>query len=161
MRGWFNKQKKALSPIIATMLLIFLVLILASIVFLWARGFFTEQLEKSGTPVEQQCANVLLKVQLLSKIAISGKIELDLSNSGSVPLYGISIKEIGTNGNEVAKFHAVNIAERNGARSEFTLNSPLDSLEKIIVYPVLLAGVVGGTDNKEFTCLDEATILTL
>lgn len=41
-------NKRGLSPIIATVLLIFLVLILASIVFLWARGFFSEQLEKGG-----------------------------------------------------------------------------------------------------------------
>ena len=44
------KDKRAISPVVATVLLIVLVLILAAIIFLWARGFVGEQVEKFGEP---------------------------------------------------------------------------------------------------------------
>ena len=44
-------KKRGLSPVIASVLLILLVLVLASIIFLWARGFIGEQIEKFGEPI--------------------------------------------------------------------------------------------------------------
>jgi len=41
-----KRGKKAVSPVVATVLLILIVVILAVIVFLWARGFIGESLTK-------------------------------------------------------------------------------------------------------------------
>jgi len=50
--------KKGVSPIIATVLLISIALVLALIIFLWARSFTSEQLQKFDEPVENACENV-------------------------------------------------------------------------------------------------------
>ena len=52
MKKGVCRGKRGLSPVIASVLLIALVLVLASIIFMWARGFISEQIEKFGNPVE-------------------------------------------------------------------------------------------------------------
>ncbi len=80
--------KRGLSPVIATVLLISLALILAAIVFLWARGFIEEKIQKFDEPIERACEDVLFSADIDSS---SKKIKL--TNIGTVPLYGVEIRK--------------------------------------------------------------------
>ena len=79
-------NKRALSPVIATALLIALVLALALIIYLWASSFLPEQLQKSGTPIQDQCPEVNLIIEY--SIAES---RLSILNNGNVPVYGVKV----------------------------------------------------------------------
>jgi len=51
-------KKKGVSPVIATVLLISIVIILGVIIFLWARGFVEESAQKSDRAVDMSCDDI-------------------------------------------------------------------------------------------------------
>ena len=151
-------KKKGLSPVVASILLIFLVLVLAAIVFLWARGFFSEQLEKGGESIENKCRSVSFRAEVAQRPgADPRKIFLDISNTGNVGVHAINIRE-GRRGQYITSTHAINLDSGHATTLEVDLQHDiyLDQDAEIIIYPVLLGTVVGGNENKEFTCLDNA-----
>jgi flagellin-like protein len=85
----FLKNKKAISPIISTVILIMIVIILAIIILLWARGFLKEAILKeiSGTEkrVEQFCGEVGITTILEGD-------SFGFTNSGNVPIYKVNLK---------------------------------------------------------------------
>lgn len=91
-------KKKGVSPVIATVLLVAVVVIIATIIFLWAQSFLAEKAQKGDRAVEISCG----EVQFDSKIIVDatncqnsngGKSALDIDNTGNVPIYGLKIME--------------------------------------------------------------------
>lgn len=79
-------KKRGVSPVIATVLLIAMVVVIALIVFLWFRSFSQEAITKfGGTNVKLVCSDVSFDASYLSGT-------LSLSNLGNVPIYGIKAK---------------------------------------------------------------------
>jgi len=137
---------------------VFLVLILATIIFLWASGFFAEQLEKNGESVESLCSQVKMRAAIAGGFGDQRLVEFEISNEGDVDLYGISIRETRA-GNDVSNFFAINLGGGEGTSVEVAIDSAAS--EKIYIFPVLLGSVVDGSDNKEYTCVENPTIITL
>ena len=82
--------KKAISPVIVTVLLISIVLVLALIIFLWARSFIDEEAQKFGESIKNACNDVQLSAQMVSG-------NLVVTNQGSrVPVYALNLRS--TNG---------------------------------------------------------------
>ena len=79
-------NRKGISPVIATVLLIAITVALALIVFLWARGFVGEKVQKLGQPVESLCAEVNFNADVSN-----GKI--NVINRGNIPIYALDIKK--------------------------------------------------------------------
>src|SRR3989344_6832712 len=79
------KNKRGVSPVIATVLLIMIVIILAIIVFLWARGFIGESVTKQDSPADQACEEISLGVQYIGD-------EVQIINNGRIPIYRLEIK---------------------------------------------------------------------
>ena len=85
----FNCMKKrvdvrGLSPVIASVLLILMVLVLAVLIFLWARGFVSEQVEKFGKPIEQICSSVDFEVQKFgSSLEVVNRGNVDIHRGGT------------------------------------------------------------------------------
>lgn len=135
-----GKNKRGLSPVIATILLILIVVILAIIIMLWARGFIKEKVEKFGASVDKSCLNVNLD------ISIDGD-RVYIKNNGNVPVYKINIKKQkpGTSDTQ-EKVINLNIGNTN---DETILESP-EEYDEIVIIPVLL----GKADDKdkEYTC---------
>jgi flagellin-like protein len=147
-----NRGKKGLSPVIATVLLIMLVLFLAAIVFLWARGFISEQIEKFGKPVEEQCVGIDFSIAVVrGKL---GQHALEVVNHGNVDIYRLDIKKTLGGNSEVTKFK-FNIPSGSSEKGDtFLMMENKDSPESITVYPVLLGNVRGIDSNKVFTCVE-------
>jgi len=91
--------KRGLSPVIATVLLVSLALVLAVVVFLWARSFVGESIIKNERDIALSCDEVSFKAE-----AYNNRIFIE--NSGRVPIYGIEILRKRTIGEikEVAVF---------------------------------------------------------
>ena len=151
-------NKKGLSPVIASVLLVFLVLILASIVFLWARGFFSEQLEKGGESVDNQCKKIDFNVELAGGYTGGIQVDLDISNLGSVAIHMVNIKEV-KGGEAETHPYVLNLGEGASTRLEVTLDN--SDVEEIIITPVIIGEVVGGNKNKPFTCVGNVERLIL
>ncbi len=81
------KKNKGVSPVIATVLLISMVVVLALIVILWFMSLTKEAITKfDGQNVEIVCRDVSFEASFSSGI-------LSVENTGSVPIFSAKIKE--------------------------------------------------------------------
>lgn len=78
-------EKKGISPVVATVLLIAIVLTIALIIFIWFRGFVSDKGQKFGESVDIVCEDVSFDA------SYSGG-ELFISNIGSVPIYSFNVR---------------------------------------------------------------------
>ena len=143
-----GKEKRGLSPVIATVLLIAIALLLAIIIFLWARGFISEKIDKFGEPIENSCVNVDFEADASVD---DGTLIVDVINKGNVPLYGVEVKAV-----ERGSVKSTGIATQSvsvGETASISVISSAKEGDKIIVTPMLLG--TSGLVNKPYTCDDE------
>jgi hypothetical protein len=146
-----NMEKRGISPVIATVLLISISLILATIIFLWARGFVTEKTQKFETAIEFACDDIVFSAEV-----DTGSNEVFINNKGNVPLYGIEIRErsLGSVKN-VGVFEGGTITVGDGAKIPFAdLGgfSPVTN-SNVIVVPIILGE--SGDSKKSHVCEEE------
>lgn len=152
MKRYFGKR--GLSPVIASVLLILLVLVLAVIIFLWARGFIGEQIEKFGKPIEDYCS------QSNFDVSINGNY-LEIRNSGNVDINHFDIKKVRGGDSEISKFDfQVDAGEVVTGYFSLNMEDGYDP-EEIILYPALVGNVKGDDAKSAFTCINDGTTLTL
>lgn len=137
-----KKEKKAISPIVSTVLLIAIVVVIAAIIFLWARGFVKESVMKSISGVEMSADQACELVQLSVKEYIGG---VQIINNGNVPINGFDIK-ISTGGTSEIR----NERDNNIGKGQSLIYDITESYDKLEVIPVLL-GTVKGV-QKLYTC---------
>ena len=142
-----GKNKGGLSPVIASVLMIMLVLVLAALIFLWARGFISEQVEKFGKPIDSLCESVDFSVEVYGNT-------LEVLNQGNIDIWDLDIKKTKGGDSEVEKY-GIKINAGEAVTEEVNLmmgeNKNIEP-DEIIVYPALLGNVRGKTNNKVFTC---------
>ncbi|MGV8142612.1 MAG: archaellin/type IV pilin N-terminal domain-containing protein [Candidatus Pacearchaeota archaeon] len=94
-------NRRGVTPIVATVLLIAIVVALAVIVFFWARGFLTESAQKGERAVTVSCAGVDFEAEVVANAAecatYSGKSAIDINNIGNIPIYGVQVLEYNEN----------------------------------------------------------------
>ena len=146
-------KKGGLSPVVASVLLVALVLVLAAIVFLWARGFISEQIEKFGQPIDEYCSQIVIEAQLID--GPSGpKSELEIANRGSVDIKQFEIKEF-TGGDSIVSRFDFSINKGGAVKEPVSFTNNLEDIDKIIIYPALLGNVRNRNSNKIYTCLEQ------
>jgi len=140
-------NKKGLSPVIASVLLVALVLVLATIIYLWARTMIPETAEKFGMPIEDSCPNV----NFVASLSIS-KDSIIIQNNGNVPIQGISYAIEGAGALEYEELmHDVPVV--GGGTSSFALipgDNP--SGKNVRVTPILLGTKTGTGRSTAFVC---------
>ena len=147
-----SDNKKGLSPVIASVLMILLVLVLAIIIFLWARGFIGEQVEKFGKPIGEVCSSVDFEAERVRN-------ELEIVNRGNVDIRHLDIKLFKDGNSEIIKFD-FQIDAGKSTKEILDLRMQDDSEpDKIIIYPALIGNVQGKASNKVFTCMDAGVTL--
>ena len=143
-------NKKALSPIITTVMLILIALVLASIIFLWARGFNKEQVAKFDQPIESACDSVKLDASL------SGDKSISLINNGEIPVYKISLLISGDGDTEKENLE-VNLAV--GGSKVVSSTSSLTG-KNVKILPVLLGSLRSdAAKNEEYSCVNREVTL--
>ena len=136
-------KSRGVSPVIATVLLIAIVFVLAVIIFLWARGFVTEGVEKFGRAVEFACDDIVFEAGYFD-----GSIEI--TNKGNVPIYGLNIKDISAGEVFATEIFDGTITSGQGKRIDF---NPKSGSTKINVVPMILGETKSG--KVAHTCSDE------
>ncbi len=143
------EDKRGISPVIATVLLIVVAIVLFLLIFMWIRGFQKEAITKQGTPIETMCLEVNFDL-------VKSGNTLQIINTGNVLIYNAKVYV--TNGDTTL------ITENTGTIAQGSIISVTNNLiescttEKIKVIPVLLGTTKSGA-QKEYVCEKQAQII--
>ena len=134
-------ETKGVSPVIATVLLIVMVVVIGLIIFLWIRGMTEESITKfEGTNIELVCNDVSFDA------SYSGG-ELFIVNNGNVPIYGMKVKIVQDGNYETLDIENFRGLSQGGSYSG-SLNT--GSATEITLIPVLLGSSERG--ERTFVC---------
>ena len=94
-------NRRGVTPVVATVLLIAIVVALSVIVFFWAKGFLNESAQKGERAVEVSCAGVNFEVEVVKSASQCPKPSpegeyysaVDINNIGNIPIYGVQVLE--------------------------------------------------------------------
>tara|TARA_Y100000310_G_scaffold341057_1_gene438942 strand:+ start:4699 stop:5178 length:480 start_codon:yes stop_codon:yes gene_type:complete len=149
-----KRGKRAISPIISTVLLIMIVIVLAIIILLWSRGFIKEAILKeiAGTEkrVEQFCGEVGM-TPILNDDGGFG-----FTNSGNVPIYKLNLRLVREGTSEIIEIgpEEGGLVNPGFATIIKGYNYNTDGgYEEVKIIPVLLGKSKSG-GITEFTCLE-------
>ena len=135
--------KRGVSPVVATVLLIVIVVILGAIIFIWARGFLSESAVKGDRVVESSCNDVKFEVQIVKVVSeCSTGSAIDINNIGNIPIYGVKVLQFNEDEGSAdtvfdGAFESGTITV--GKSSSACLGSSVNSGDKFRVVPKLLA----------------------
>lgn len=128
-------KKKGVSPVVATVLLISIVIVLALIVFMWVRSFAQESITKFGSEnIELACDKVALSTSY-------SEGNLFVSNDGNVAVYDLNVEIKDANGHETKKISELTTTWPTnglGPGKVFSGELSLDEPKSVLVYPILL-----------------------
>ena len=146
-----RKNKRGVSPIVSTVLLIMLVIILAIIILLWSRGFIKEKILKFDKPIENVCSEIGIRT------FVNDDLSYGFTNIGNVPIYAVDVK-VSTGG----KSDIYPVGQSGGGKVDPGLSTILEGApsidadtEEIKIIPVLLGKTKSGA-IKEKSCIDRA-----
>ena len=138
-------EKKGVSPVIATVLLIGIVIALALIVFIWMSTFLGETITKfDGQNIELVCNDVQIQA------SVSGS-QLSVSNIGNVPIYDIRVKS-----SSAAGFSTENARKTSDDWPKYGLNpgstflGSMSLAGDVSIIPILLGNSDSG--RRVFAC---------
>lgn len=150
-------QRKGLSPVIATVLLVGLVVVSGLIIFMWFRGLTQEAITKFDQNIQLICKDVKFDVRYSDE-------KLALSNLGNVPIYGFKVKIQGSGGYETREINEISGTWRTDVENSGGLKQGgailLDDVAGVIggAESIVLTPILAGTTQKgaqaSFTCED-------
>src|SRR3989344_7688515 len=155
-----KRGRKAVSPVIATVLLIMIVIILAIIILLWSRGFIKEKILKFDKPIENVCSEVSIRTFVNDDDTGSG-FSYGFTNIGNVPVYAVDVKISEGGSSEI-----VHAGQLEGGQVDVGLSTILEGVpgiqkdvtSKVKIIPVLLGKNKDGA-IKEFTCPEQSAFV--
>lgn len=135
-------KKKGVSPVVATVLLIAMVVVIGLIIFLWFRGMTQEVITKFGDEnIRLACDKVQFEADYDSNF-------LDISNTGNVPIYDMKIKieESGSQSKKYIRGESPGVWDEKGlSPGDVFSDTILLSGDEITLIPILM-----GTSKKGF-----------
>lgn len=149
-----KKRVKGLSPIIATVLLITLVIVIALIVFLWIRGMTQEAITKFGNQNIQLVCN-----QVSFEASYTPTTGLYIRNPGTVPIFGMDVQTIADGSHKTLDLRDKTVTanwpevglNQGGIFSDENFANQLGSgVTEIILVPVLIGESKSG--RKTYVC---------
>lgn len=146
-------KKRGLSPVVASMLLILLAIVLAILIFLWSRGFFFEQVEKFGKPVDLLCASVSFKIDRVNATGNTGYDTLEVLNTGDINIYGFEIKKHYEGNSEVMIVDlAVPAGKVRVGEAYMRMEGSSIVPDRVEVFPILSGTVRGQASRVQVSC---------
>jgi|TARA_B100001971_G_C18223406_1_gene558735 flagellin-like protein len=143
-------NKKAVSPVIATVLLIGLVIVIALIIFLWFKGLTQEAITKFDKNVELVCDDVKFEADYSEGI-------LSISNIGNTPIYGIKVKISESENYETKDLNDLSEWPSTGLNQGRTFSGDISfniaNADSITLIPVLVGSSESG--ERTYTCDEE------
>ncbi len=141
-------MKRGVSPVIATVLLIAITIVLAAIIFLWARSFLAEGAQKQGRAVELSCEELIFSASLVN---VEGSTMIDIINEGNVPIYGFVFKDI--EAGSITPYELEGSGLAPGVSNSFPMPAGAQNARSGLIVPVLLAEEDSG-NRVTYPCPD-------
>ena len=125
-------KKKGVSPVIAAVLLIAMIVVSASIIFIWFRGMVGESVTKFGKNIRLVCDDVEFDASYSSGT-------LSLVNTGNVPIYKMNMKKIGKgeHSTEEIEIDSEGVGLKQGGTFSGSV-SVGSGIQKIMLIPILI-----------------------
>ena len=153
-------KKKGLSPVIATVLLIAIVIAMSLIIFLWFRGMTEEAITKTGGEhIKLTCDDVEFSAEYDSNEQV-----IYVTNDGTVPIYSIMIDAFYDGRHEAEDITEINTPnpwlagglKQGGTYSGYIGGHVGSGAEKLEIIPIL----IGNSDEgrKTYVCEDSRSI---
>jgi len=144
-------DKKGVSPVIATVLLIGVVIALSIIVFFWFKSFTQETITKfGGQNIQLSCGDVTFDARYSSG-------SLEISDTGNIPIYNFNL-QISTGGGSYSTQAITDITTtwpsvglNQGTAYSGDISSAVSGAKSIILIPVL-RGVTSSGQEKVYVC---------
>jgi flagellin-like protein len=150
-----KKHEKAVSPVIATVLLVLVVVILATIILIWSFSFVKEAVEKEIAGEKKRAEQYCSEVKLDPFEDPSG---FGFVNSGNVPIYAFKIKFSPSGGSTYTKTVTGKEGQINpGATATISEGQLASDFEEVKVIPILLGKVKSG-GYQEFQCPESDSV---
>lgn len=148
-----KRGKKAVSPVIATVLLIMIVIILAIIIMLWSKGFIKEKILKFDKPIENVCNEVSIKT------FVNDDLTYGFTNTGNVPIYSVDVKISEKGSSKIVRAGQTEKGQVDIGLSTILEIEPITpDIEEIKIIPILLGKNKDGM-IKEFTCPEQSSFV--
>ncbi len=145
-------NKKGISPVIATVLLIAIVVVIAAIIFIWASNFVSEDIQKFDSSIKNACADVDLEISEVT----SGY--LNVVNRGDVPVFALNLKvDDGSGNSDISKCEGSFSPGQSGVLDIGQDCDISGAVTVISIIPVLV-GTTNG-ENAEYSCDKNQIIL--
>ncbi len=146
-------RKRGISPVIATVLLIAMIVVIGLIVFVWFRNIIQEEGTKFGKNVNLVCGDVEFDTDYDS---YSGT--LSIANNGNVPIFGIKIKISGDGSHKTKDLKEISsswpdLGLNQGGTFSGDIYSETSNADEIKIIPVLMGSSEG--KNKIFICEEQ------
>jgi flagellin-like protein len=143
-----KNRKRGISPVIATVILISIVIILAVILFLWFQSFTKEAITKfDGQNIELVCEDVSFNPTYSSGVVY-------ISNEGIVPIYEMNVKASGDGSSSEVEWNSGAWPEKglspgNVMSGEVNLLG-FSEAKELILTPILIG--TSETGQKTYMC---------
>ncbi len=150
-----KRGKKGVSPVIATVLLIGMVMVIGLIVFMWFRGFIEETVTKfDGQNIKLVCTDVQFDVS-------SSGSSVFISNIGNVPIYDMMIKISGGGSYETIgikelaenEWPTTGLGQGGAFASALNYDSYISNTERLTLIPVLIG--ISDKGKRTYTCEEQ------
>jgi len=147
-------DKRGVSPVIATIILVGIVVALGLVIFAWFRGFVKEEGTKFGKNVQLVCEDVRFGASYNDADGV-----LSIVNNGNVPIYSLKVKLEGTGSYETKDITDLAPAWpdtgllQGGSFNTGDIRSQISGKDKMIVTPVL-AGT-SGSGERIYVCEEQ------
>jgi len=153
----FIQNKKAVSEVIAVVFLISLSLLLASLLFVWSKSFFTEQIELNGKPIEEVCKEAFFDIAGdYSKS--EGTFSLQVVNRGNADIKGLDIKFLKEKESAIIRYTFDTFV---GEASDVQVIPIEAGVKNLVLYPVLVGSVSGKKVEKSVSCIYSGKTVSL
>ena len=143
-------KKRGISPVIATVLLIAMVVVVALIIFVWFRGMVGESATKFGKNIELVCEDVEFDAEYSSS-----SNTLSVVNAGQVPIFQLRVRITEGGGHTTEEIDEDSTGwDETGLGQGGTYSGSIDleglDPDKITVFPILIGTSKKG--RKTYVC---------
>ncbi len=131
-------NKKAISPVIATVLLITIAIVVIVIIFIWARGALKEETTKFEEPISRACDDLNIEITLNGDT-------LNVVNRGDrVALHSLALK---TNSGDLFTCGSIDLSPNQGTNLAVLSCESATSSEIASIIPI-----VKSDDGQSYNC---------
>jgi hypothetical protein len=141
-------NKKGVSPIIATVILISIAMIVVVIIFLAARGFLSERALKNGEVIENSCDDILFEAE--PYLGGEETLIVDVQNNGDIPIYAIELRYGSFGDLDVDTSSGASIENGGYGQFEFDIVGKSD-INEVRIIPIIIGETDSG-EKKSYVC---------